>query len=86
MHLVYLKFVRDLCKLLNGTFFKDNHPNENAARMELREWEVMGAEMAKIESPESWGRPSRDIAVYIAGFKAEDLSNFLIHYINVPVN
>ena len=56
MHLVYLNFVRDLCKLLTGTFFQDNHPNENAAKMESGEWEVMGAEMAKIESPGSWGR------------------------------
>ena len=36
----------------------------------------MGAEMAKIESPKSWGRPPRDIAKHVDGFKAEELSIF----------
>jgi hypothetical protein len=80
MHLVYLNFVRDLCKLLNGTFFTDNHLNVHSARIDSREWEALGAEMAKIESPTSWGRPPRDIVKYVDGFKAEELSNFLTHY------
>ena len=37
MHLVHLNFVRYLCNLLNGMFFKDNHLNEHAARMESGE-------------------------------------------------
>ena len=81
MHLVFLGFVRDLCALLNGSFFKEQHLNDHAGRMTKANWEALGSDMSKIEAPTSYGRDPRDIAKYIKGFKAEDLSNFLIHYL-----
>ena len=38
-------------------------------------------DIAKIEAPASWGRYPRNIAKHIKGFKAEELQNFLIHYL-----
>jgi hypothetical protein len=81
MHLVFLGFVRDLCALLNGTFFKEKDLNDHAARITKADWEALGRDMSKIEAPSSYGRDPRDIAKYIKGFKAEELSNFLIHYL-----
>jgi len=81
MHLVYLGFVRDLCRLLSGTFFKAGHLNEHQGRMSEKEWQQIGVDMAGIGAPVSWGRYPRDIAKYIKGFKAEELSNFLVHYL-----
>lgn len=81
MHLVFLGFVRDLCALLNGSFFKAQHLNEHAARITKVDWETLGLDMSKIEAPSSYGRDPRDIAKYIKSFKAEELSNFLIHYL-----
>jgi hypothetical protein len=37
--------------------------------------------MATIEGPVSWGRYPQNIEKYIKGFKAEELNNFLIHYL-----
>jgi hypothetical protein len=84
MHLVYLGFVRDLCALLNGTFFKAPHTmhlNEHDGRMSKKDWEQLGVDMAGIGAPVSWGRYPRNIAKYIKGFKAEELQNFLLHYL-----
>ena len=81
MHLVYLCFVRDLCRLLNGTFFKANHLNEHRGGMSEKEWQQIGVDMAGIGAPVSWGRYPRNIAKHIKGFKAEELSNFLVHYL-----
>ena len=83
MHLVYLCFVRDLCRLLNGTFFKSTHMhlNRHDGRMSEKDWEQLGADMAEIGAPVSWGRYPRNIAKYIKGFKAEELQNFLLHYL-----
>lgn len=81
MHLIYLGFVRDLCALINGSYFKHGSPlNNHDARIRTAEWEVIGREMGSIEAPSSWGRAPRDIAKYIKSFKAEDLSNFLTRY------
>jgi Transposase family tnp2 len=80
MHLIYLNFVRDLCGLFNGTFFKDTSLNKHAASLSTSEWTTFGADMAKIEAPTSWGRPPRDISRYMGSFKAEDLYNFLMYY------
>jgi hypothetical protein len=80
MHLVFLNFVRDLCALFNGSYFKDQPLNKHVASLSNSEWTAFGADMAKIESPTSWGRPPRDISKYIGSFKAEDLYNFLMYY------
>ena len=80
MHLAFLNFVRDLCALFNGSYFKDQSLNKHAARLSNSEWTALGADIAKIESPVSWGRPSRDISKYMGSFKAEDLYNFLMYY------
>lgn len=80
MHLVFLNFVRDLCALFNGSYFKDQRLNNHAASLSNSEWTAFGADMAKIESPTSWGRPPRDISRYMGSFKAEDLYNFLMYY------
>src|SRR6266516_6898910 len=37
--------------------------------------------MANIGAPVSWGRYPRNIEKYIKSFKAEELSNFLMHYL-----
>ena len=81
MHLVFLGFVRDLCALLNGTFFKAGHLNNHPGRMSEKDWIQLGVDMAKIGAPASWGRYPRNIQKYIKGFKAEELSSFLIHYL-----
>jgi hypothetical protein len=79
---VYIGFVRDLCKLLNGEYFKDHECDVNdQAGMSSKSWEELGVDMAKIEAPVSWGRYPRNIAKHIKGFKAEELQNFLIHYL-----
>jgi len=80
MHLLYLNFVRDLCALFNGSFFKDKTLNTHNASLSKDVWTAIGEDMANVGSPTSWGRPPRDIAKYIGSFKAEDLSNFLTYY------
>ena len=80
MHLVFLGLVRDLCRLLNGTYFKTTELNNHHGRITEKQWKDIGIDMAKIESPTSWGRYPRNIEKYIKSFKAEELSNFLIHY------
>ena len=80
MHLLYLNFIRDLCALFNGSFFKDKTLNKHNASLSNNVWAALGEDMAKIGSPMSWGRPPRDIAKYIGSFKAEDLNNFLTYY------
>jgi hypothetical protein len=37
--------------------------------------------MANIQAPVSWGRYPRNIEKHTKGFKAEELSNILIHYL-----
>jgi len=81
MHLVYLGFVRDLCRLLSRTFFKTGPLNEHQGGMSEKEWQQLGVDMAKIGSPKDWGRYPRNIEKHIKGFKAEELSNFLVHYL-----
>lgn len=81
MHLVYLVLVRDLCGLMNGKFFKSAALNEQSARMTENEWVDLGNDMANIRAPVSWGRDPRNIERYINSFKAEELSNFLGHYL-----
>jgi len=79
MHLVYLGFVRDLCRLLSGSFFTDQALNANSL-ISNKQWQQLGREMGKIEVPSGWGRAPRDISKYIKGFKAEELGNFATHY------
>jgi Transposase family tnp2 len=83
MHLVYIGFVRDLCGLLNGTFFKEKKLDFSMSdeMMSIKEWEQLGIDMDGIGAPVSWGRFPRNIAKYIKGFKAEELQNFLLHYL-----
>ena len=81
MHLVYLVLMRDLCGLMNGKFFKSAALNEQSARMTEKEWIDLGNDMANIRAPVSWGRDPRNIEHYINSFKAEELSNFLGHYL-----
>ena len=81
MHLVYLGFVRDLCALLSGKYFKTAELNDHGGRMTEKDWENLGIDMSRIRAPVSWGRYPRNIEKYIKGFKAEELSNFLIHYL-----
>ena len=81
MHLVYLVFVRDLCALFSGKFFIEKHLNDHDARMSEKEWVCLGDDMSKIRAPVSWGRSPRNIEKYINSFKAEELGNFLIHYL-----
>lgn len=91
MHLVYLGFVRDLCALLNGTFFKVPI-HLDGIKMSAESWKQLGTDMEKIEAPVAWGRYQsiicllicrypRNIAVHIKGFKAEELGTFLIRYL-----
>jgi len=80
MHLVYLGFVRDLCRLLSGSYFKKESPVNHRSPISKSEWEQLGKEMGMIEAPSNWGRPPRDISKHINGLKAEDCSNFLTHY------
>ena len=82
MHLVYLGLVRDLCALLSGKFFtNEDLNNHDRGRMKEKDWEALGVNMASIGAPVSWGRYPRNIAKYINQFKAEELCNFLIHYL-----
>jgi len=81
MHLVYLGFVRDLCQLLNKSYFKAAPLNEHDGGMSQKEWQQLGVDMSRINSPKDWGRYARNIAQHIKGFKAEELSNFLLHYL-----
>jgi len=81
MHLVYLGFVRDLCRFLNRTFFKEIVLNEHEGGMSAKEWMQFGADMSRIRSPKEWGRYPRDIAQHMKSFKAEELSNFLMHWL-----
>jgi Transposase family tnp2 len=81
MHLVFLNFVRDLCALFNGTYFKNPILNKHPSSLSPNEWTSLGVDMSHIESPTSWGRPPRDISKYIASFKAEDFNNFLLYYL-----
>jgi len=81
MHLVYLGFVRDLCRLLNRTFFKEAVLNEHEGGMSAKEWKALGIDMSRIRSPKDWGRYPRDISQYMKSFKAEELSNFLLHWL-----
>ena len=80
MHLVFLGLVRDLCALLNGTYFKQNELNLHAGRITEMQWRELGVNMTNIECPTSWGRHPRNIERYIKLFKAEELSNFLIRW------
>jgi Transposase family tnp2 len=92
MHLVFLNFVRDLCALFNGSYFKKAAFNKHSSSLSAQEWTAFGADMSNIESPTSWGRPPRDISKYIGSFKAEDFNNFLLYYLlplihrRVPTN
>jgi hypothetical protein len=79
MNLVYLDFVRDLCQLLSRSFFKLAPLNEHQGGMSEREWQQLGVDMTKIESPKDWGRYVRNIEKCIKGFKTEESSNFLVH-------
>jgi Transposase family tnp2 len=82
MHLGHLGFVPLLCSLLSGTFFAIKELNDyEHGRMPIKEWEALGVDMKNIGAPVSWGRYPRNIQLYIKGFKAEELSNFLIHYL-----
>jgi len=81
MHLVFLCFTRDICRLLNGQFFKDSRLNDHNGRLTEKDWEALGIDMSKIGAPTSWGRYPRNIQKYINTFKAEELSNFLVHYL-----
>lgn len=81
MHLVYLGLVRDLCALISGKFFKSGALNEHPGRMTDKDWVDLGNDMARIRAPVSWGRDPRNIERYINLFKAEELSNFLGHYL-----
>jgi hypothetical protein len=81
MHLCFLGFARDLCALLSGKFFKENALNNHDGRMTEKEWVDLGVDMSEIEAPVSWGRYPRNIERYIKSFKAEELSNFLVHYL-----
>jgi hypothetical protein len=82
MHLVFMGLTRDVCQLLNGQYFKVSDCNvNNVSGMSSKEWDELGRDMARIEAPVSWGRYPRNIAKYIKGFKAEELQNFLIHYL-----
>jgi len=81
MHLVYLGFVRDVCALINGSFFKSADLNNHDGRMTEKDWERLGVDMSNIRAPVSWGRYPRNIEKRIKGFKAEELSNFLVHYL-----
>jgi len=81
MHLVFMGFVRDLCKLLNGSFFKSKELNRHSGRMSENDWKKLGVDMARIEAPVSWGRYPRNIEKYMKSFKAEELFNFLVHYL-----
>jgi len=81
MHLIFLGLVGDLCDLFNGTYFKVGKVNEDTALLSDAQWITLGEEMARIDAPESNGRAPRDIHFYSGQFKAEDWSNFLIHYL-----
>jgi len=81
MHLVYLGFVRDLCRLFNGTFFNEKELNAHQGGMSTKDWTQLGVDMSRIRSPKDWGRYPRDIAQHMKGFKAEELSNFLMHWL-----
>ena len=81
MHLVFLGFTRDLCTLLNGSYFKTAHLNQHDGSMSEAQWTQLGVDMANIGAPVSWGRYPRNIALYMKSFKAEELSNFLLHYL-----
>jgi len=81
MHLVFLNFVRDLCALVSGKYFKNTVLNDHPGRMTEKDWVGLGVDMSNIEAPVSWGRYPRNIEKYIKSFKAEELSNFLLHYL-----
>ena len=86
MHLVHLGFIRDICALLSGQYFTNKKLNADQLRslrgcMTAKDWVQLGVDMAKIGAPVSWGRFPRNIEKYIKGFKAEELCNFVIHYL-----
>ena len=81
MHLVFLGFVRDLCRLINRSFFKEAALNEHDGGMSAKDWVQLGIDMSQIRSPKDWGRSPRNISLNLKSFKAEELSNFLIHWL-----
>jgi len=53
MHLVFLGFTRDLCTLLNGSYFKTTHLNQHDGSMLEAQWTQLGVDMANIGAPVS---------------------------------
>ena len=47
----------------------------------MKEWQQLSIDMSRINSPKDWGRYPRNIAQHVKGFKAEELSNFLIDWL-----
>lgn len=82
MHLVHLGLVRDVSAFLSGNYFMSSNLNDHChGRMTGRQWVELGVDKSNIESPTSWGRNTRNIEKYIKGFKAEEFSNHLAHYL-----
>ena len=81
MHLLHLGFGSDVCDLLSGTFFKDSNLNTHmSGRMSVEQWDAFGMNLETAKMPTSWGRIPQHVK-YINGYKAEDFSNLLTHYL-----
>jgi len=61
MHLVYLGFTRDICKLLSGTYFVRPRLDLAGVQMDPKAWEELSRDMAKIQAPVSWGWYARNL-------------------------
>lgn len=81
MHLVFLGFIWDFYGLLYDKFFKNILLNDHPGRMIEKDWVDLGIDMSNIEVSGLWRRYPRNIEKYINDFKAEELSNFLLHYL-----
>ena len=67
--------------LSTGVFFKEAALNEHDGGMLTKDWAQLGIDMSQIRSPKDWGRSPCNISLNLKSFKAEELSNFLIHWL-----
>jgi hypothetical protein len=82
MHLLFEGLVKDLCAFLGGTYFKSANLNDpNPTGIKPGCWAELGVDMENIDAPVSFGKNPRNIEKDLHDFKADELSNFLLHFL-----
>ena len=88
MHLIFLNVVPNLFRWWSGEFLKKNEDDReyvDELAISRPMWRDIGKEMeCSLRSiPASYGKSLRNIQKYHRSFKAEEWSNFLLHYSSV---